>query len=70
MAKILLHLMRIKKGVVPFLVVDKEKCDRVLNTGQVRFMIECKEWLRKENVLTWGYIERLRNGASQMAPGH
>ncbi len=59
MATILLNVMRIKKGVVPFLVVEGDKLAGMLNTGQVQFMISQK-WLKKENVLTWGDIRSLQ----------
>ena len=58
MARILLRLISCKREVVPFLVVDKDKHDNVLNMGQVNFMLSQK-WLKKENVLTWDDIRGL-----------
>ena len=58
MASILVHVMGSEKEVVPFLVVAD--ADYTRKTGQVQFMI-CQELLKKENVLTWGYIDRLRS---------
>ena len=58
-ARILLRLKECDKEVVPFLVVEDGRRDRVLNTGQVGFMID-RKWLRKKHVLTWGCIEGLR----------
>ena len=58
MAKILLHLMESSKIVVPFVVVDKDKRDSVLNTRQVNFMLS-QGWLKRENVLTWDDIRGL-----------
>ena len=57
-AKILLRVMGTEKNVIPFLVVDDDKRESVLNTGQVRFMIQ-NNWLKAENVLTWDYFKRL-----------
>lgn len=56
-ARILLHVMGSRKGVVPFLVVAD--ADYIGRTGQVQFMIS-QEWLKKENVLTWGDIRGLQ----------
>lgn len=62
-ARILLDVMGKEKEVVPFLVVPD--ADEAKKTGQVRFMMEHKEkWLKKENVLTWGYIESLQPSTS------
>lgn len=61
MANILLDLNGSDKKVVPFLVVDEERRKSVLNTSQVKFMSAPeREWLKKENVLTWGDIRRLQ----------
>lgn len=57
-ASILLDIMGNEKKVVPFLVVDKDKHDGVLNMGQVNFMLSQK-WLKTENVLTWDDIRGL-----------
>ena len=59
-ANILLHVMEIRKKIVPFMVVDEDKRGRVLKQGQVRFMIDCKGWLEEKNVLTWGDIRSLQ----------
>ena len=59
MATILLKVQECDKEVVPFLVVEEEKYESVLNTGQVQFMIS-QEWLKKKNVLTWADIRSLQ----------
>lgn len=62
MARVLCHLLYCendnslaKKRVVPFLVVDRDKRDSVMNTNQVIFMVG-RKWLKAENVLTWDEI--------------
>ena len=60
MASIFLKLKESDKKVVPFLVVEEDRRDSVLNTRQVGFMIS-QGWLDKEKVLTWAFIERLRS---------
>ena len=58
-AKILLHLIGQEKRIVPFMVVEEKRRDSIMNTGQVKFMTDVKGCLKKENVLTWDYFERL-----------
>ena len=59
-ARILLKLTQPDRNhpddfIVPFLVVDAGKMDKVKNTEQVKFM--CKQgWLKKENILSWDKI--------------
>ncbi len=57
-ASILLDIMGSEKRVVPFLVVDNEKHDSVMNTGQVNFMMQ-HYGLDRSNVLTWDEIRGL-----------
>ncbi len=57
-ASILLDIMGSEKRVVPFLVVDNEKHDSVMNTGQVNFMMQ-HYGLDRSNVLTWNDIRGL-----------
>lgn len=59
-ASILLDIMRIEKNVVPFLVVEEENRESMMNTGQIRFMIDVKRCLKKENVLTWRFLRTLQ----------
>ncbi len=59
-ASILLDIMGIEKNVVPFLVVEEENRESMMNTGQVRFMTDVKRCLKKENVLTWRFIRTLQ----------
>lgn len=59
-ASILLDIMGIEKNVVPFLVVEEEKRDGMMNTGQVKFMTDIKKCLKKENVITWRFIRTLQ----------
>lgn len=65
MGRILIHLIycektnnQSKKIVVPFVVVDKDKHDSVMNTGQVNFMMQ-HYGLDRSNVLTWDDIRGL-----------
>ena len=55
--RILIDVMEMEKGIVPFLVVAD--ADSTKNTGQVQFMTG-QGWLKKENVLTWGDIRGLQ----------
>ena len=63
-AKILLNLPQLDKthsgkGIVPFLVVDAGKIDKMKNTEQVKFMCE-QGWLKEKNILSWDKIALLR----------
>ena len=62
-ATILVHLSRRPMRIVPFVVTESgKKLKSMRKAGQVAFMIE-QEWLRKDNVLTWGEVKDIRDRA-------
>ncbi len=51
------------KTVVPFIVCDKGKRrESILNTDQVRFMIDEMKVLKPNNILTWEQIDDIAKG--------
>ena len=54
-AKILVHLAKKQKCIVPFVVAPRDKCKlgRLKENSQIRFMI-AKCGLKERNILTWG----------------
>ena len=55
MARILIELCSSKKEVVTFIIRDEVKGRE---QAQVEFMID-QCWLKKENILSWGYVRKL-----------
>ena len=56
MARILVELIGSKKRVVPFVIGDSR--DSLMNTNQVKFMIEMK-YLSERNVLSWNKLSEI-----------
>ncbi len=57
-AELLIHHIGSTQRVVPFIVADKDKLGSVLNTAQVKFMVN-QHWLKEANILSWDCIKLL-----------
>ena len=58
MATILVDLRKPEKKVIPFVVGDSDKLASLMNTVQVKFMLD-QGWLKEGNVLSWDDIKEL-----------